>query len=54
MIGDSNDENNFQYKLLSSDRQVSKLCKAFPNNSSANIKFSKTQQKDFLTKFFDH
>ena len=54
MIGDSNDENNFQYKLLLSDRQVSKLRKAFPNNSSANIKLSKTQQKDILTKFFDH
>ena len=25
------------------DRQVSKICKAFVNNSSANIKLSKTQ-----------
>ena len=35
MFGDSNDENNFL--------QVSKLCQAFANNSSANIKLSKTQ-----------
>ena len=30
-------------KLLLSDRQVSKLLKAFANNSSANIKFAKAQ-----------
>ena len=43
VIGDSNDETNFPHKLLLTDRQVSKLCKAFANNSSANIKLSKTQ-----------
>ena len=41
-IGDSNDENNFPHKLLT-NTQVSKLQKAFGNNSSANIKLSKTQ-----------
>ena len=41
-IGDSNDENNFPHKLLT-NTQVSKLQKAFANNSSANIKLSKTQ-----------
>ena len=41
-IGDSNDENNFPHKLLLTNTLVSKLCKAFTNNSSANIKLSKT------------
>ena len=40
---DSNNENNFPHKLLLTNTQVSKLCKAFTNNSSANIKLSKTQ-----------
>ena len=40
---DSNDENNFPHKLLISNRQISKLRKAFANNSSTNIKLSKTQ-----------
>ena len=43
MIGDSNDETNFSHELLLTDRQVSTIRKAFSNNSSANIKFSKTQ-----------
>ena len=43
MIGDSNDETNFPHKLLLTDRQVSNIRKAFSNNSSADIKFSKTQ-----------
>ena len=38
IIGDSNDENNFPHKLLLTNTQVSKLRKAFENNSSANIK----------------
>ena len=41
-IGDSNDENNFPHQLLT-NRKVSKLQKTFANNSSANIKLSKTQ-----------
>ena len=43
VVGDSKDENNFPHKLLLANTQVSKLCKAFANNSSANIKLSKTQ-----------
>ena len=43
MIGDSNDEVNFAHELLLTDRQVSTIRKAFSNNSSVDIKFSKTQ-----------
>ena len=43
IIGDSNDENNFPHKLLLTNAQVLRLRKAFANNSSANIKLSKTQ-----------
>ena len=43
LIRNSNDETNFPHKLLLTDTQVSKICKAFANGSSANIKFSKTQ-----------
>ena len=43
MIGDSNDETNFPHELLLTDRQVFSVRKAFANNSSADIKFSKTQ-----------
>ena len=43
VIGNSNDENKLPHKLLSTNTQVSKLCEAFENNSSANIKSSKTQ-----------
>ena len=42
LFGSSNDETNFPHKLLT-NTQVSKICKAFANGSSANIKFSKTQ-----------
>ena len=42
-VGDSNDENNFPHKLLLTSAQASKLRKAFANNSSANLKLSKTQ-----------
>ena len=43
VVSDSNDEINFEQKLLLTNTQVSKLRKAFSNNSSANIKLSKTQ-----------
>ena len=36
----SNNENNFHQKLILTNAQVSYLCKAFENNSSANIKLS--------------
>ena len=34
---------NFPHKLLLTNSQVSRLCKAFANGSSANLKLSKTQ-----------
>ena len=43
MIGDSNDKGNFPHELLLTDRQVSSIRKAFANNLSVDIKFSKTQ-----------
>ena len=44
MIGDSNDKTNFPHELLLlTDRQVSSIRKAFANNSSVDIKFSKAQ-----------
>ena len=41
LIGDSNDETNFLYKLLLTDRHVLKLHEAFVDYSSVNIKLSK-------------
>ena len=41
IIGDSSYKKNFPHKLLLTNKQVSKLCKAVANNSSANIKLSK-------------
>ena len=41
--GDSNDKNKFPYNLLLANTQVSNLRKVFANNSSTNIKLSKTQ-----------
>ena len=43
MIGDSNDKGNFPHELLLTNRQVSSIRKAFANNSSIDIKFSKAQ-----------
>ena len=43
IVGDSNDGNNFPHKLLLINTQFSRLRKAFANNSSSNIKLSKTQ-----------
>ena len=43
VVGDSNDKNNFPDKLLLTNTQVSKVCKAFANNRVAKIKLSKTQ-----------
>ena len=43
VVCDSDYEHNFLDKLLLTNTQVSKLCKAFANGSSANIKLSKTQ-----------
>ena len=43
MVGNSNDNTNFPHKLLLSDRQVANIRKAFSNNLSGDVKFSKTQ-----------
>ena len=43
MIGNSDDEINFPHKLLLANRQVANLRKAFDNNTSTDIKLSKTQ-----------
>ena len=37
VVGDSNNQKNFPNKLLLPNNQVSRLCKAFTNNSSVNI-----------------
>ena len=46
MIGDN--EANFPHQLLLTNTQVSNLCKAFANNSSANIKLSRTQLYEMI------
>ena len=57
VVGDSNNVDNFPHKFLLTNAQVLKLCKAFSNNSSANIKLSKTQlhkigqSEGFLVRF---
>ena len=43
MVGNSNDNINFPHKLLLTDRQVANIRKAFANNLSTDIEFSKTQ-----------
>ena len=43
MIGNSDDETNFPYKLLLTNRQVANFRKVFASNSSTDIKLSKTQ-----------
>ena len=43
VVGKSNDENYFLHKLLLINTQLYKVCKAFANGSSANMKLSKTQ-----------
>ena len=48
MIGISNDETNFPHKLLLTDKQVSKIGKAFAKGSSANTKSSKTQSSKMM------
>ena len=41
VVGNSNDETNFPHKLLLTNTQVSRICKAFLNGSSANKNFQK-------------
>ena len=42
-IGDSNDKDHFPHELLLTHRQVSSIRKAFTDNSSVDVKFSKIQ-----------
>ena len=48
MVGNSHDSADFLCKLLLTDAQVLRLCKAFANGSSANIEFSKAQLRIFF------
>ena len=43
MIVDSNDKGSFLHELLLTNRQVFSIRKAFTNNSSVDLTFSKTQ-----------
>ena len=43
MIGDFNNKGNFPHELLLTDRQVCSIRKAFANNLTVDIKFSKIQ-----------
>ena len=43
MIGNPNDKTNLLRKLLLTNTQAANLCKAFADNSSTDIKQSKTQ-----------
>ena len=43
MVGDSNDETNFRYKLIWTNTQILRLRKVFVNNTSGNIYLSKNQ-----------
>ena len=58
VFGDSNYKNNFLHNFLITNAQVSRLCKAFANSSSANTELSKTplhqigQSGGFLGRLF--
>ena len=43
MVGNSNDNTNFSYELLLTNRQIANIRKAFANHLSTDIKLSKTQ-----------
>ena len=43
MVGKSGDNTNFPHELLLTNRQVANIRKAFANNLSTDIKFSKAQ-----------
>ena len=42
IVDDSNNEKNFPHRLLVNNKQISRRRKAFANNSSINIKLSRT------------
>ena len=41
VANDSNDETNLPHKLSLTNTHIARICKAFANSSSTNIKFSK-------------
>ena len=43
VIGNSSNNTNFPHELFLTNRQVANICKAFANNLSTDIKFSKAQ-----------
>ena len=43
VVGDSNGEKKSPHKSLLTNTQILRLCKAFADGSSANMKLSKTQ-----------
>ena len=43
MVGNSNDNTSFPNELLLTNRQVANICQAFAENTSIDIKLSKTQ-----------
>ena len=43
MVGNSNDNTNFLHELLLTNKQLPNIRKAFPKNTSTDIKLSKTQ-----------
>ena len=48
MFDNSDDKNNFPPKLLLTNRQVAILHKAFANNSSTDIKLSRTRLSEMM------
>ena len=42
MVCNSNDESNFPHELLLTNKQVANLRNVFTNNSSTDVKLSKT------------
>ena len=48
MKSNSDDETNFPHQLLLTDRQVLNLRHTVSNNSSANMKLSKTQLSNII------
>ena len=48
MIGDSNDQTNSPDKLWLTETELSRLGKAFANDSSANTNFSKTRLSEMV------
>ena len=42
-VNSSDNKTNFPRKLLLNDTKILRTCEAFPNNSSANIRLSKSK-----------